>query len=64
MGSKVKYNKKFIMLWYPDSEISKYDLSMLNYGEPLEDGITLGEIDSFDFYIKSEDSSTPKLFTR
>lgn len=52
------------MLWYPDSEISKYDLSMLNYGEPLEDGITLGEIDSFDFYIKSEDSSTPKLFTR
>lgn len=38
------------MLWYPDSEISKYDLSRLNYGDPLEDGITLCEIDSFDFY--------------
>jgi len=45
--------------WNPNSAISDYDLSRLNYGDPLQDGKTLGEIDSFDFYtyeIMKEDN--------
>ncbi len=40
----------------PNSSISKYDLSRLNYGEPLRDNKKLGAIDSFDYYTHESET--------